>query len=286
MKVAIATCESEVQTNTDDALVLQSLRQNGVDAELVVWDNAVIKWDQFNVVILRSVWDYTRKHTQFIQWINEVATRTILLNSAETVLWNLNKRYMHDLEFNGIPVVQTAYTADYEPESVEEIIVENGWSDVVLKPSISAGGYHALLLKNPSSSDISSALNQLPDTGECMIQPLQEAILNEGEYSAVYINGKVSHLIRKFAKEGEFRVQPQHGGGEELLPVTREVRRFAEEIIGAIDPEPLYARIDYIRSADGNQKLMELELIEPNLFLRYSEEAVENLTRGIMRMGE
>jgi glutathione synthase/RimK-type ligase-like ATP-grasp enzyme len=202
-----------------------------------------------------------------------------LFNSLEVIRWNSNKRYLQYLEEHGVTVVTTIYA---NPQTrLEQIMSEHGWEEVVIKPVVSAGAANTYRIAKSDVDRYQPVLDGLMAEKEMMIQPFQREIVKSGEISCVVLNHRFSHGIRKTTKAGDFRVQDDHGGRSQFYAPTEEEKHFAEKAIAACPYDVVYARVDFVRDNYGRLAVMELELIEPELFFRFRPEAAQNLAAGV-----
>ena len=188
-----------------------------------------------------------------------------IANPVPLMRWNTDKRYLFDLEAKGVPVIPTVFAPALSDADMAE--ARAGFGDtVIVKPPVSGGadGTYRLAPCNPLPHDVRGK--------PMLIQPMMAAIATEGEYSLFYFGGTFSHAILKVPSAGDFRVQEQFGGREITIDAPTEARTVAEQALRAAPGEALYARIDMVRGADGGLRLMELELIEPSLFLSHASD--------------
>jgi glutathione synthase/RimK-type ligase-like ATP-grasp enzyme len=250
----------------------------------VPWREPDVDWSTFDAVLIRSTWDYHDHVDEFVAWADHVDGRTRLCNPAAIVRWNAHKGYLLDLERDGVLVVPTVVVDQTDAESLSTIGDRRGWSEVVVKPTVSAGAkstgrYRA---DDPGGE---RALRSVLDDSDALVQPYLAEIETVGETSMVIIDGQVTHAIGKVPGTGDFRVQPHHGGAErEREPTTAELELASRAIAAASDRGSiLYARVDCV-TVDGQPMLMELELIEPALYLSIAAEAVADvLVNGLVQ---
>ncbi|MEA3538874.1 MAG: hypothetical protein U9R73_07060 [Pseudomonadota bacterium] len=186
-----------------------------------------------------------------------------IANPVPLMRWNTDKRYLFDLEAKGVPVIPTVFAPALSEADIAEARARFG-DTVIVKPPVSGGadGTYRLAANDPLPNDVRGK--------PMLIQPMMAAIATEGEYSLFYFGGAFSHAILKVPSAGDFRVQEQFGGREITVEAPTEARAVAQQALRAAPGEALYARIDMVRGADGGLRLMELELIEPALFLSHA----------------
>ena len=226
--------------------------------------------------MLSSTWDYHEHLDEFRQWLRRVAAATMLINPLGLVEWNLDKRYLIELEAAGIPTVPTVWT---EPGGEAEAAAEIdglGWETVVIKPVIDLGARNLVRVGAEMVEQMLGAFDVAT-----MAQPYLPSVAGEGELSLVHVDGALTHSLRKVPARGDFRVQPQYGGthaAEELGSVIREI---AVAAVAAAPAEPLYARIDVVGTDEG-PAVIELELIEPALYLDVAPRAAETIADALL----
>jgi len=217
----------------------------------------------FDLILPLLTWGYCRAAPQ---WQTKVAAWAAaglpVLNPPSVLSWNVDKSYLGRLAERGAPVVPTLYVDRVTDQALAEAAAAFGTDALIAKPRISASAWQTIRW-SPGTP-----LDGGPE-GEAMIQPFMPAILDEGELSLVYLAGAYSHAIRKRPSPGDFRVQPEHRGVITPYEPAGDERAAAEAIIAAVDEDLLYARIDMIRDAQGIVRLMELELVEPDLYLEH-----------------
>ena len=218
----------------------------------------------FAIVMPLLVWGYpVDPRAWFTALDTWEATGVNLANSVSTLRWNTNKDYLIDLDEQGVAIVPTMLATSLDNDDMAAARAKFGGT-VVIKPSIS-GGAEGTFKLGPNDAIPFSVIER-----EMLIQPMMPAIATEGEYSLFYFNGVLSHTILKKPADGDFRVQPQFGGGEVSVAPPAGAITLAVAALGAMREMPLYARVDMVRDKGENFALMELEMIEPALFFDHS----------------
>lgn len=262
--IAFATYERRPGLTSDDAAVASVLLPRGITVRPAVWDDSSVQWGEFDAVLLRSTWDYHRKIDAFLAWLDGLQTVGVpLWNPASLVRWNADKRYLRDLRDAGIPIVPTVWLDQHADVSLEEVLAEEGWREVVVKPSVSASADGAWRASHVSAASDESRFRAALGQSGLLVQPFMDAIQREGEWSLVFLAGAFSHGVLKRPKPGDFRVEVIEADG--TVPPPELVEQAAAAVAAAPSP-PLYARVDGVM-AGGRLRVMELELIEPWLFL-------------------
>lgn len=269
----------------EDYELLLYLTAKGLDVRGERWHDETVYWDQYDVVILKSPWGYHEDIDRFRNWLTHLDQLGIkLLNPAEIVRWNSHKRYLQDMINSGLQVIPSLFI---EKEDVGEDDAHS-WFDalgsdkLVLKPCISAGAHNTTVLERDSIHHQKDSIHQLLKTASYLVQPFMPEI-SRGEWSFVFFNQQYSHGVLKIPKEGDFRVQFHHGGNTDYRPAERRHIDMANEYVQSFAKNTLYARVDGIIK-NGIFYLMELELIEPYLFLNANKKAFENYHQALLKL--
>ena len=290
-RIAIATFRHMPAEFTDDERLEAALIDRGLDAMRVAWDTD-LDWEHFDLVVIRSTWDYDHRLDEFIDWAEHVGDR--LLNPPELVAWNSDKRYLEDLGDAGIPVVPTDWVAPGEelPELEGEVVV---------KPTVSAGGRDTGRFTEATHEDAYDLIEAIHATRRvAMVQPYLATVDTLGETAVVCIDGQPSHALRKGQVLQPDEVAPVrdepggHGAAEVMYSpdlvgpanATEDEIRLARMVLRHLEQEfgetPLYARVDMVSDAWREPVLMELEAIEPNLYLEHADGALDRLADAII----
>ncbi len=287
-RIALATCASLPDLDGDSQLLPPALALAGLSPACLVWDDPAAPWEAMDLVLVRSTWDYwdgAGRREAFVAWAERVGARVPFLNAPEVIRWNTDKSYLRELEARGAPVVPTAWLGP--GGSAAEVIARGlaqGWSEVVIKPAVSAGSEGALrvdLGRDRAGAEAHAAA--LAGRGEVLVQPFLPSIAQEGELSIIFFEGEVSHAVRKVPRADDFRSQPEFGSAITRAEVTDEARRAAESVLTSAGRSFLYARVDLVRGLDGALCLIELEVTEPSLYLGWDEGSADRFGRVIAR---
>lgn len=273
--IGFFTC-GEIPGFADDDIILADLfKQNGYDVEPVVWNNEKINLNDFGFLIIRSTWDYHFRYDKFAEWIEILENDNInVWNPTKIIKWNMNKTYLKELMEAGLNIVPTEFINNINKETVKNIL-ENKWEEIVIKPSVSATAYKTWLLKKENIQMLPEIIDNYSQNEIIIIQKFMSEIKSTGEMSFIYFNKVYSHTVIKTAKDGDFRVQKNFGGETKQIEPSPELITQAQKFIDYIKEDLLYARVDCVESG-GKLFLMELELIEPELFFRYNNKAAGN----------
>ncbi len=268
IKCALATSNQYSELTKDDRLVYKKLIYYGIDVEPIVWDSKDTAWNHFHAVFIRSCWDYHLKYDQFFSWLERLERENVtVLNSPELLKWNSNKSYMLDLQEKGIDIVPTILVEQTQTKSLEELLQDNDWKEAVVKPAISSNALETWLTNPQTRQDDQKRFEEmLSKHNQILIQKFVQEIKTKGEWSFVFFDKEFSHSVLKKPKESDFRVQEDFGGVTFGKRPPSFLLKEAEKVIEKIEGECLYARVDGIE-VDKNLTLMELELIEPSLYL-------------------
>ena len=265
----------------DDGLLIGALARRGLSAVRVDWARDDVDWSAFRTAVFRTTWDYFDRFAEFVAWLARVERLTQLCNSAALVRWNLDKHYLRDLADRGVPVVPSRFLERGQPASLADLLSETGWSDAVIKPCVSGGARHTYRLSRSTAATVQPLLDPLLAGESFLLQPFVADVVTTGEDTLVAIAGRVTHGLRKRAKPNDFRVQDDHGGTVHPLEPSVEQVEFAERALAACDEMPSYGRVDLVRLDDGSLAVMELELVEPELWLRFHPPAADAMAVAI-----
>ena len=256
-QIALVSYAAFPELTDDDRLLIPALRRLGVEAKCAVWDSPV-DWTQFDQIVLRSCWDYHLRLNEFLDWLGRLEESGVIVQNVLCLLrWNVDKRYLRQLEAAGASIPTTVWIEDGEEVSVHEILTTQGWASAVVKPTVSASAHNLRRVFKDESV--------LYLKGPAMVQQFIPEILH-GEWSLVFIGGQYSHSVIKRPTPGDFRVQWQFGGDAVLAEPAEGTIDAVSKLVTGLPAQPLYARVDGIECESGFV-LMEVELIEPVLFL-------------------
>ena len=255
----------------DDDLVHPHLRRLGWEVQNIPW-NQPTDWNTFDLVIIRSPWDYQQHLEEFLAVLDQIEqSQATLLNSLGLVRWNIHKGYLFELESKGVELVPTLRFEQLNQKTLKDAFTQLNSDQLIVKPLIGANADDTFWIKERESKNWEKAL-KIFENKEGMIQPFMNAVVEEGEFSLMYFEGKLSHSILKTVGQGDFRVQEEHGGGVIAIPKPEDaLLQAAEKAMKALPESPCYARVDLIRTPSNSFALMELELIEPCLYFRFDE---------------
>ena len=271
------------QVHAEDGLVMQALERQGLRVTRRDWADPAHDWQDTRSVLFRTTWDYFHRFGEFSPWLDQVSRNARLFNEAALIRWNLDKHYLGDLARAGVNVVPTAYVERGDPRSLAHVVAETGWDELILKPAISGAARHTYRFSADEAAVHECTFGELVEQEAMMLQPFQHQVLEQGETSLMVLDGHVTHAIRKTPKSGDFRVQDDWGGTVHPHVPSAEETAFAEAAVRAVPFDVLYARVDAIRDNSGRLAIMELEMIEPELFFRFAPAAADVLAAGLAR---
>ncbi len=276
--IALATCEALPELDPDDRPLLAALAARGLDPRPAVWSDPAVDWAGFDLILMRSVWDYFLRLPEFLDWVGRTANAAPLWNPAETVRWNAEKAYLRDLEAAGVATIPTAWADRGMAVSLADLLADRGWEDAVLKPTVAGGslGLHRVAEPRAAQAHLDSLLAE----GNAMVQPFLPSIAG-GELSILFVDGELSHAVRKTPRPGDIRVQPEHGGIVTPAEPPAAELAAARRALDACPHPLLYARADFVPGPDGEPLLIELECIEPRLFLAHAPGAAERMADAV-----
>lgn len=276
MRIALVTCERPIERDDDLDFVVPALKRKGVEVEVPGWSDPKVDWSSFDLAMISSTWDYFERQDEFRSWLRSTAKATRLQNPLGLVEWNLDKRYLIELEAAGVPSIETIWVEPGGEEEAAGEISQLGWEQVVIKPVIDLGARNLVRV----GAELVEEMLERYDV-PTLAQPYLPSIATEGEISVIFVGGEISHALRKLPARGDFRVQPQYGGTHEAEEVGPNVVEIAERAIAVAPTDPLYARVDIVTTDEG-PAVIELELIEPALYLDTAPHRAETLARALM----
>ncbi|HEX4667322.1 MAG TPA: hypothetical protein VH207_12045 [Chthoniobacterales bacterium] len=283
LRCAFLTLDDPTGFVIDDELASAPLADRGWRVQAISWRAPAADWRTFDAVVIRSTWDYVADPDAFLATLGEIEhAGTSLFNSLDLVRWNIRKTYLGDLAERGVPVVPTIWRERLAPAQLSVLIEELGVDEIVIKPVVGLNAQGVFRLTASRARQPCAELNAYYAKRALMAQPFLSHVMTEGEFSLFYFNGQLSHAILKTPKARDFRVQEEHGGIIRAVGSEPALRQAGDNVLRALDSVPLYARADFVRANDaGGFWLMELELIEPSLYLRMDPGAPERFAQAL-----
>jgi glutathione synthase/RimK-type ligase-like ATP-grasp enzyme len=279
-RLALATSAIIPGVHPDDAHLVASLNQLGIETTPCVWNDTAADWTRFDAVLIRTTWDYFKHYAAFQQWLGRLPIPAI--NPQRLLQWNSDKRYLLDLEQQGVAIIPTRFAAATD---LRDILATLSTQEVVIKPTVSGGAWHTLR-GVVGDATFDQALAQLPQDMDYMVQAFVPEIVSNGEWSVLFFDGGFSHAVLKRAAAGDYRVQADFGGSTEARDPGAAIIASAQQALAATaaigHADQAYARVDGVM-VDGRFLLMELEMIEPLLFLKNRPDAAERFARSLQK---
>ena len=281
MKIAILTCNQLPELTPQDQPLILELAKHSILAIPVIWDNPNVNWSDFDYLVFRNTWDYFEKEVQFNNWLTKIEKLGIpTLNSIAIIKENKHKFYLREMEQQGVQILPTIFINKTSNLSLKTLIPST-WKKAVIKPAFSAGSYQTEVFDITDSEIISLQYKVIAAEKELLLQEFIPEILSLGETSFIFFNKKFSHAVNKKPVEGDFRIQVQFGGKYTLVEPNSNLITQAQKIVNRFADDLLYARVDGI-IIDNQLHLMEVECIEPDLYLNLSDGATERFTQAII----
>ena len=280
-RCAFLTLNKRADFVIDDEHAIGPLAELGWRVSTVSWRQTEIPWGDFDAVIIRSTWDYWNDVPAFLDVLAQIDRETHLANPLDVVHWNLAKTYMLDLEGKGVGIVPTIWPDAVHGASFPAFCDSLESDELVIKPVVGANGEDAFRISGRDSQDRSFQIAGCFRERKAMVQRFMPRILTEGEYSLFFFNGEFSHAILKAPAESEFRSQEERGAYIKAIIPEEKLLLRAQQALSVISSPTLYARIDLVRDDDEDFVIMELELIEPSMYLRTDPDAPMRFARAI-----
>lgn len=278
-RIAVFMSENCYPPNTDDALLVAALRDLGAEAVPSVW--SAPKAQHFDAGIVRSTWDYAWRASVFRGWLESTASTLRLFNPLPTLLWSMDKRYLLELEAGGASTIPTVLTCNPTAGSIRAAADTNGWSDIVMKSVVSAGGRQVARAIATDPPSIMAALEKTGVSSPVLVQPFVPEI-DRGEYSLIFLDGAYSHAVLKTPASGAFLVQEHYGGSVKVTQPPADAIAVAERALDLVANPWIYARVDLVVGELSGPMVVEIELLEPDLFLRYADGSAERLAQALL----
>lgn len=268
---------------SDADLSIAPMNALGWDVQMVPW-RADADWNAFDLVYICSPWDYPDDVEAFLRVLEDIERSDArLVNSLDLVRWNLQKTYLRDLESGGAAIVPSLWYSRFAEFSLDAALAAHDCDSLVAKPVVGANAVDTFVIQRSVGTKVMDALASAFEDRAFFVQPFVESVRSEGEYSVFFLGGRYSHAILKIPESGDFRTQEEHGAEILAIEPPKGLERTARNIVAMVEPQPVYVRADFVRGSDGSFLLMELELIEPSLYLRTHEGTAEQLATALTR---
>jgi glutathione synthase/RimK-type ligase-like ATP-grasp enzyme len=283
-RIAFVTYRGLPDLNADDRLAASAVEALGLPVDALCWDDPRADWLAYAAVVLRTTWDYQHRVAEFHAWIDRLeALGAPLWNPPSVLRWNTDKRYLARAWHPRLSPPPTAILDRGSAVDLPALLDAQGWDEAVIKPAISADGYSTERTSRDHAASDQAALDTMLARGDVVVQQLVPEIRTRGEMSLMFFGGVFSHAVSKRPKAGEFRVQERLGGLIERTDPPPPLIEHARELLDASAPGCLYARVDAVAAAD-RFVLMEVELVEPSLYLGYDASSPAAFARAVARI--
>ncbi|MCL4338728.1 hypothetical protein M1271_03500 [Patescibacteria group bacterium] len=282
--VALVTWKGYPKLFDGDKLLIEPFRKRGFVPIAIPWDKKDIDWTDFDIVILRSCWDYHTRLKEFYSWIDQCIEKKVnLWNPPEIIRWNTDKSYLFNLQKIGIPIMPTLLCTKDSIDETRNNAILAGWKNIIIKPIHGASSYKTFRINTAEFTTSNPTLSNLFSNENILIQPFMEEIITEGEYSFIFINKEYSHAILKVPQKNEFRSQREFGGKEIAVNPSQSLISQSQKVLENIYSPLLYARVDGL-NIRGQFQLMELELTEPYLFFEKKGNSEEKFVNSAINL--
>lgn len=279
-RLALATSAVIPGIHPDDAHLAICLERLGVKPTACIWNDPAVDWSSFDAVLMRTTWDYFKHFAAFKLWLDHLPIPTV--NNKRLLHWNCDKRYLLELEQHGVDIIPTQITTAH---GLSQTLAALPAREVVVKPTVSGAAWHTLrgVVGEPT---FDWAVAQLPQEFDYLVQPFVPEIVSDGEWSLLFFDGQYSHSVIKRPATGDYRVQGDFGGSAEAIDASAAIIACAQRALTASaaigHPDQAYARVDGV-VVDDRFLLMELEMIEPSLFLSERPDAAQRFASNLRR---
>lgn len=274
--IGLLTCEKFPDLQSDFHFLKNELEAQGLKVRPVVWNQMEVDWSNFKNLLFCSVWDYCNNYSLFHKWLTAREAQCNLINSSNIIRWNLNKSYMQHFEKNSIPVIPTKWI--YEQNQITYLNLD--WQDVIVKPAVGAGSSGMKKFESLRQTDkMKSHINFLLEDSIVMIQPYLESADKLGETALVYFDGELSHTVHR-PLGGHKGTPDEEVSTATHVEATEDQLEIGRKILQCLPFKPTYIRVDLLKDQNNKDVLLEVEMIEPNLFLK-SEKTAANYANAL-----
>jgi glutathione synthase/RimK-type ligase-like ATP-grasp enzyme len=261
----------------EDKLLIRGFQAEGVEATSVIWSDADIDWNQFDIALIRSTWDYVDEPDHFLEVLSQIESSSCrLFNPLDAVRWNIDKRYLLDLAAWGAPIIPTYVVSDVEPGVLQDTFFNKGWQTIILKPTVGLGASDSYRVSLQDLEKTLTKLDASPQRREYLVQPFIEDVVTEGEWSFIYFHEQLSHVLLKKPAPNDYRVQGIYGGTIQQADPQPRDQLLAESVKSRLPFDTLYTRLDFVR-VEGQLSVIEVELIEPIFSFHLVPESIQRL---------
>lgn len=280
-QVRLVTAAHLPELAADDQELLHALNRANVETDVAVWDDPDVDWADTPVTVIRSVFDYHLRRSEFIAWVDRIEPLTSVQNAPEIIRWNSHKSYLSRLTDSGFATIPTAWVSKGSFSDLGNLLAERAWPEAVIKPAISASAHGTMKVSEDNLDEAQSHLNGLVDSGDVLVQPYLYDFEGVGETSVIWLGQEQTHSVRR--PSGMHTPLEVAHLGAPLEPSAAELQ-LAHAVYDWISPAPLYARIDLLDTAEYGLRVLELELVEPALYLRHSVAIADKFAAAIEKL--
>jgi glutathione synthase/RimK-type ligase-like ATP-grasp enzyme len=286
MKIALVTYQDKgayhaINVSNEDDLLINFLRDKGLFITKEIWNDRNVKWEDYDVAIIKSPWDYFDYIADFYEWLQRIESLNVrLLNPVAILRWNADKRYLNEVKAAGLNVTPTAFLSSSSDLELSTYFSTYNCEQIIVKPAVSGGSKNTFKLTKDNVESHLPQLKRLIEQERFIVQPFLKEVETDGEMSFLFFGGNFSHAVLKKAAAGDFRVQATFGGTVHPQNPSLELILKAKAYVDLFAKDCLYARVDTV-TINGELVLMELELIEPFLFLDSDANALQNYFQAL-----
>lgn len=266
----------------EDKLLTTALNSLRLNVHRTNWDNKSFNWHSAKSIVFRTTWDYFHRFEEFNVWLNNVSKSTHLINPMELLQWNMDKHYLYDLKYKNIAIPPTQFIEKGEWDLLNALVARTNGEEFIIKPAVGGAGRLTYRFNQYSANAVFDILKKHVMEESFLLQEFQPSILSKGEVAYMVIDGKFTHAVLKKAKPGDFRVQDDFGGTVHEYTASESEIEFALNVVKACAIRPVYARVDVIWDAQSNPCVSELELVEPELWMRFYPESADLFAMAIL----
>lgn len=285
--ILFATYAARPELTEDDQLFARALERHGARVRGASWDDAAAAWSSAAAVVIRSTWDYHLRRDDYLAWVDRVGSATALHNDARVVRWNSHKRYLDELSKRHVPVIDTVFADKGSRLDLDLIARAHGWTETVVKPAVSASAHETRRFTLEQRAAGQLHLERLLEQRDVMVQPHLSALAERGELSLLYARGRFTHAVRRRSALIDGDTMPKVAASMASTAARRHAYRVlaaAADTIGISPNDLLYARVDLAETGPDEYVLLELELVEPSLFLLHAPEAAEQYADELLAL--
>lgn len=292
MRFAYVNCANLPEPDPDERTCLKAFADAGHTISTLPWDGPPTALGEYDALLIRATWNYIDAPEAFLDWVRRAASQTLLLNPPDVVEWNLHKSYLNELEAEHVPVVPTAFVSQAnemrDEMRFDALMARHGWTDVVIKPTVSAGSWMTRRFRADEAQAARSFLQQSVQARDTMVQRYEPSVERGGERSLVWFGGTLQHVVVKAPRfaDGEEAIQPSSAPTTEDRQLAQQILAAAARRLQRVEDasDLLYARIDVIEGPSGEPLLSELELIEPSLFFDQNAGSADRFVQAAAAM--